>query len=160
MKIGIAGGLGILAAFFVYSLLRPLSITGHVVVDVYAVAVLVFGTRHGEIPGAIMGAVCGLIVDAFSIGVFGLAGLSLTAGGFLAGFISRKINILSWARTLLFFTVLSTGMFLIWAGLNVLVGLSQIPWSGGLILLRPVTTAMAAAFFHELIRRIEARHER
>lgn len=160
MKTGIAGGLGILAAFFVFSLLRPLSIQGHVVVDVFAAAVLLFGTLRGEIPGAVMGAVCGLIVDAFSIGVFGLAGLSLTAGGFLAGFVSRKINILSWTRTLLFFTLLSAGIFFVWAGLTVLIDPSQIPWSGGLVLLRPVVTGVAATLLHGLIRRIEARHER
>jgi len=160
MRNWIAGGIGIVAAFLVFSLLRPLSTPADLILDVFSVAVLVFGTMEGEVPGAVFGAVCGLIVDAFSLGVFGLAGLSLTPGGFLAGYVSRKINIQPMFRTFLFFTVLALGMFAGWAGLTVLVGRSPLPWSGGLIVLRPIASAVAASVLYEGIRRIKARHAR
>ena len=160
MKSWIAGGIGIVAAVLVFSLLRPLSAPADLVVDVFSVAVLVFGTLRGEVPGAVFGAVCGLIVDAFSLGVFGIAGLSLTPGGFLAGYVSRKINIQPFFRTFVFFIVLAVGMFAGWAGLTVLVGRSPLPWSGGLVVLRPVVSAVVASAIYEGIRRIKARHER
>jgi len=160
MRNGLYGGASILAAYLVFSLFRPLSGPLDLVVDVFAVAVLLFGTLRGEIPGAVFGAICGLVVDAFSLGVFGLAGLSLTAGGFLAGYVSRKINIQVFFRSLLFFLVLSAGTFAAWAGLVALVGRSPLPWSGGLVLLRPAVTAIAATLIHDGIRRIKARHDR
>ena len=160
MRDWIYGGASVLGGFLIFALLRPLSGPLDLVVDVFSVAVLLFGTLRGEIPGAVFGAVCGLIVDAYSLGVFGLSGLTLTAGGFLAGFVSRKINILVFYRTFLFFLVLSAGTFAAWAGLVGLVGRSPLPWSGGLILLRPAVTALAAALIHEALRRFKARHER
>ena len=95
MKTGIVGGLAILASTLVFFLLRSLPFSGSLIVDVFTVAVLLYGTFYGEIPGAVLGAIGGLIVDTFSLGIFGLSGMSLTAGGFLAGFVSRKINIQS-----------------------------------------------------------------
>ena len=160
MKNALYGGIAVIAAYLVFSLIRPLAGSIDLVVDVFTVAVLLFGTFRGEIPGAVCGAVCGLIVDSFSLGVFGLAGLSLTAGGFLAGYVSRKINILVFYRTFLFFLVLAVGTFAAWAGLTALVGRSPLPWAGGLILLRPAITAVIASLLHEGIRRIKARHDR
>lgn len=160
MRDWLYGGATAAAAYLLFSLLRPLSGGLDVIIDVFAVAVLLFGTLRGEIPGAVFGAICGLIVDAFSLGVFGLAGLSLTAGGFFAGYVSRKINIQVFFRTLLFFFVLSTGMFIVWAGLVALVGRTPLPWAGGLVLLRPAVTAAAASLIHEGLRRLKARHDR
>jgi len=160
MKTGIAGGLAILAVTLVCSLFRSLPFSAALSVDVFTVAVLLFGTFTGEIPGAVLGAIAGLIVDSFSLGIFGLSGMSLTAGGFLAGFVSRKINIQSWTRLLLFFVVLSAGVFAAGTGLTFLIGRSPIPWAGGLLLVRPAVTAVAAVLIHESIRRWKARHDR
>jgi cell shape-determining protein MreD len=160
MKTGIAGGLSILAATLVFFLFRSLPFAGSVIADVFTVAVLLFGTFYGEIPGAVLGAIGGLIIDTFSLGIFGLSGMSLTAGGFLAGFVSRKINIQSWTRSLLFFAVLSIGVFAAGTGLAFLIGRSPIPWAGGLLLVRPSVTAVAAVLLHESIRRWKVRHDR
>ena len=98
----IRGGLTVLAAFLVFSALRQISLSLAIGVDVFTVAVIVYGVSEGEIAGAIMGMVCGLIIDAFSLGLFGLAGLSKTVTGFLAGFISRKINVQPPGRMIVF----------------------------------------------------------
>ena len=160
MRNWIDGALAAAAAFLAFSLLRPLSASADLVVDVFSVAVLVFGTHKGEAPGAVFGAACGLIVDAFSLGVFGLAGLSLTLGGFLAGYVSRKINIQPFFRMFAFFAVLAAGTFAGWAVLSALIGRSPLPWSGGLLLLRPAVSASAAAMINLGIRRWKARRER
>ncbi|MHB8055000.1 MAG: hypothetical protein ACYDH3_07120 [Candidatus Aminicenantales bacterium] len=160
MKTWLAGAGTILAAYLVFTLIGPLAAPAAVVVDVFTVAVLLFGTIRGEIPGAVMGAVCGLIVDAFSLGVFGLAGLVLTAGGYLAGYVSRKINIHRWYRMFLFFFILAAVTFAAWVGLTLAVARNPLPWAGGLIVLRPVATAVAAALIYEATRRLKARHDR
>lgn len=160
MKTWLAGAGILAAAYLAFALIGPLAAPAAVVVDVFSVAVLLFGTIHGEIPGAILGSVCGLIVDAFSLGVFGLSGLVLTAAGFLAGFVSRKINILRWYRMLLFFFVLAVAAFVAWIGLTAAVARNPLPWSGGLILLRPAATAVACALIFEGRRRFKTRHDR
>jgi cell shape-determining protein MreD len=160
MKTAIAGGLTILASTLVFFLLRSLPFSGSLIVDVFTVAVLLYGTFYGEIPGAVLGAIGGLIVDTFSLGIFGLSGMSLTAGGFLAGFVSRKINIQSWTRSFLFFGLLAVGVFAAGTGLAFLIGGNSIPWAGGLLLARPFVTAVAAVLLHESIRRWKARHDR
>ncbi|MBN1940293.1 MAG: hypothetical protein JW843_11960 [Candidatus Aminicenantes bacterium] len=160
MKDGLYGGAALVAAYLLFCLLRPLSGTLDPVVDVFTAAVLLFGAFRGEIPGAVFGAVCGLLVDAFSLGVFGLAGLSLTAGGYLAGTISRKINIQAFFRSLLFFLILSAGTFAAWTGLVALIGRSPMPWAGGWILARPAVTAVAAALLYDFVRRLKTRHDR
>jgi len=160
MKTGIVGGLAILASTLVFFLLRSLPFSGSLIVDVFTVAALLFGTFYGEIPGAVLGAIGGLIVDTFSLGIFGLSGMSLTAGGFLAGFVSRKINIQSWTRSFLFFAVLAVGVFTAGTGLAFLLGGIPIPWAGGLVLARPFVTAVAAVLLHESIRRWKVRHDR
>jgi cell shape-determining protein MreD len=160
MKTGIVGGLAILASTLVFFLFRSLPFSGSLIVDVFTVAVLLFGALYGEIPGAVLGAVGGLIVDTFSLGIFGLSGMSLTAGGYLAGFVSRKINIQSWTRSFLFFAVLAVGVFAAGTGLAFLIGGNPIPWAGGLVLARPFVTAVAAVLLHESIRRWKVRHDR
>lgn len=160
MRVWLAGAATIAAAYLVLSVLGPLAEPAAVVVDVFSVAVLLFGAIRGEIPGAILGAVGGLVVDAFSLGVFGLSGLVLTSAGYLAGYVSRKVNILSWYRMLLFFLILASAAFLAWIGLNAAVARSPLPWSGGFILLRPIATAVACALIFEGRRRFKARHER
>jgi len=160
MKTWIAGAGTILAAYLLFALLGPLAAPAAVVVDIFTIAVLLFGTIRGEIPGAVMGAVCGLIVAAFSLGVFGLAGLVLTAAGYLAGYVSRKINIHRWYRMFFFFFVLAALAFAAWAGLTVAVARSPLPWAGGLVLLRPIATAVASALIYEAYRRLKARHDR
>jgi len=160
MRAWLAGAATIAAAYLVFALIGPLAAPAAVVVDVFSVAVLLFGTIRGEIPGAILGAVCGLIVDAFSLGVFGLSGLILTPAGFLAGSISRKINILRWYRMLLFFFFLAVAAFVAWIGLTSAVARNPMPWSGGLILLRPAATTVACALIYDGRRRFKARHDR
>jgi cell shape-determining protein MreD len=160
MKTWLTGAVTVIAAYVVFALIGPLAAPGAVIADVFTVAVLLFGTIRGEIPGAVMGAACGLIVDAFSLGVFGLAGLVLTPAGYLAGFISRKINIVRWYRMLLFFFVLAVAAFSAWAGLTAAVARSPLPWAGGFLVLRPVATTAACALFYDARRRFKARHDR
>ena len=68
------GGLTLLAAFVVHAALRWITVPFLIALDVYAVAVILFALVKGEIAGAVMGTACGLVIDSFSLGVFGLAG--------------------------------------------------------------------------------------
>ncbi len=70
-------------------------------------AVLLFAIVKGDVPGAVMGAAAGLFADAFSVGVFGISGFAYTAAGFLSGWVSRRINVMTFLRSFVFLTGLA-----------------------------------------------------
>lgn len=156
----IRGGLTVLAAFLVFSALRQISVPLAIGVDVFAVAVIVHGVSEGEVAGAIMGMVCGLIIDAFSLGLFGLAGLSKTVTGYLAGFVSRKINVQPPGRMIVFAGLLGAADLALGVLLTTLVASEGFPWARGWLLVQPAGTAILATSAIQVIRRIKARHER
>jgi rod shape-determining protein MreD len=156
----INGGLTILAAFLVFSALRQISLPLALGVNVFTVAVIAYGVSEGEVAGAILGAVCGLIIDAFSLGLFGLAGLTKTIIGFLAGFISRKINVQPPGRMAVFAGLLGAGDLALWVLLTTLVAAESFPWARGWLLVQPAGTAILTTAVLQVIRRIKARRER
>lgn len=156
----IRGGLSVLAAFLVFSALRQISLPLALGIDVFTVAVIVHGVSEGEVAGAIVGAICGLIIDAFSHGLFGLAGLSKTVTGFLAGFVSRKINVQPPARMAVFAGLLGAADVALGILLSTLVGAEDVPWARGWILVQPAGTAILATLVIHVLRRTRARHER
>jgi rod shape-determining protein MreD len=160
MRQAIHGGSAILAAFLAASLLRPLTAAVPAAVDIFTLAVLLFALVKGETAGAVLGAVSGLVVDGFSLGVFGVAGVSLTAAGFLTGYVSRKLNVQPWPRTLALFMAMASFQLALWIGLTTLIGGEGVPWNGGFIFLRPALTAALATAGHVLYSRLKARHER
>lgn len=159
MRDVIKGGLAILATFVVFSALRWISLAVPLAVNVFTVAVILFGLVRGEVAGAVFGMVCGLIIDTFSLGVFGLAGLANTVTGFAAGFISRKLNVLSLRRLFVFMAVLSCCDLGVWIALTALVFDEGLPWGGGLLAVQPLLTAALGTLTFLAYRRIKARHE-
>lgn len=113
-----------------------------VVFNAFSVVVLYFSVRRGEIFGAVLGTMAGLVQDAFSLGVFGVAGLTKTLLGFWAGFISRRIDVASFGRNILFTFALSFLEMALWVLLTAVVRLRSVNLEGGLVALQPVITAV------------------
>ena len=70
--------LGTLVAVAVYSVAGSAGPELLVVFNAFSVVVLYFSVRRGEVFGAVLGTLCGLTQDAFSLGVFGVSGLTKT----------------------------------------------------------------------------------
>ncbi len=124
-----------------------------IVFNAFSVVVLYFAVRRGEIYGAVLGTMAGLVQDAFSLGVFGVAGLTKTLLGFWAGFISRRIDVASFGRNILFTFTLSFLEMVLWVLLTAVVRLRSVNLEGGLVVLQPVITAVLVSGLLALDRR-------
>lgn len=117
--------------------------------------VVYFALIKGEVYGALTGTVCGLLQDSFSLGVFGLAGLTKTLLGFVTGFVSKKINVIPADRNFIFLFILVSLELVLWKLLASFI-LSERLGSGGiLILFQPAVTALAATIAFQIRRRVE-----
>ncbi len=152
--------LGTLVAVLVYSVAGAGSPALLVVFNAFSVVVLYFSIRRGEIFGALLGTMCGLAQDAFSLGVFGVGGLTKTLLGFWTGYVSKRIDIAPFARNALFMLVMSVLEVVLGVLLTALVRLKPVNLQGGLILLQPVVTAVLGSSLFALERRIQARRSR
>jgi len=152
--------LGTLVAVLVYSVAGAGAPALLVVFNAFSVVVLYFSIRRGEIFGALLGTMCGLTQDAFSLGVFGVGGLTKTLLGFWTGYISRRIDVMPFARNALFMLVMSVLEMLLWVLITALVRLKPVNLQGGLIFLQPVVTAVVGSALFALERRIQARNAR
>jgi len=152
--------LGTVVAVLVYSLAGAGAPALLVVFNAFSIVVLYYSIRRGEVFGALLGTMCGLAQDAFSLGVFGVAGLTKTLLGFWTGFISKRIDVGSLTRNALFMLVMSILETGLWVLLTALVRLKSINLHGGLIFLQPVVTAAVASTLFALERRARARSSR
>lgn len=152
--------LGALAAVLVYSLAGASGPRLLIVFNAFSVVVLFFSVRRGELFGALLGTLCGLAQDTYAMGVFGVAGLTKTLLGFWTGFISRRVDVASFARSALFLLVMSVLEMVLWVVITAVVRLETVNWHGGLVLLQPVVTAVAAGLLVAVERRIAARRSR
>jgi rod shape-determining protein MreD len=152
--------LGTLVAVLVYSVAGAGTPALLVVFNAFSVVVLYFSIRRGEVFGALLGTMCGLAQDAFSLGVFGVAGLTKTMLGFCTGYISRRIDVAPFTRNALFMLIMSVLEMVLWVLLTAVVRLKPVNLQGGLILLQPVVTALLGSFLFALERRIRSRNSR
>ena len=113
-----------------------------VVFNAFTVVVLYFAIRRGELFGAVLGTAAGLVQDAFSLGVFGVAGLTKTLLGFWAGYVSRRIDVAPFGRNVLFTFVLSVLETLLWMLLTAVVRPGSVNLQGGLAAVQPAVTAV------------------
>jgi len=140
--------LTIICALVLFSGLTKISPESAMVLNVFNLVVLYFAMEKGEVTGAIMGSAVGLIQDSFSIAVFGIAGISKTIMGFLAGYISKRINIAPFFRRLIFIFIMLLLEGLIWMALYSFVIAERFYTSRGWLFLQPVsTTALAFIVF-------------
>lgn len=94
-------------------------------VDLVLVVVVYSALAAGRVAGMLTGTFAGLVQDAMSGGVIGMAGLSKTVVGFLAGIVGTQFIVShSASRFVVFFlaTVLNAAIFM---GLYELLGLRQ-----------------------------------
>ncbi|MGA2360872.1 MAG: rod shape-determining protein MreD [Candidatus Aminicenantales bacterium] len=150
-------GLATAAAFFFYSLLGGFGPSTLFVLNAFSVVVVTFSVGQGEIFGAALGAVCGLIQDSFSLGVFGVAGLTKTLLGFWTGYVSRRMDVTPFFRNVAFLLVMSSLELVLWVLLNALVLREHVDLRHGLIVLQPLVTALLGSFILNVARRIQAR---
>lgn len=139
--------IAILAAFLGYSLLGSAARELIYLVNFFSIIVIVVAMKKGGLFGAVLGTVCGLLQDSFSFGVFGVAGLTKTILGFMAGGISRRIDVSGLGRNFVFTLILSTLELVLWMLLAALVRRQPIFIDHGLMLLQPLVTAMLGSLF-------------
>jgi len=152
--------LGTLVAVLVYSVAGAGAPALLVVFNAFSVVVLYYSIRRGEVFGALLGTMCGLVQDAFSLGVFGVAGLTKTLLGFWTGYVSRRIDVAPFARNALFMLVMAVLEMMLWLLLTALVRVRSIDLRGGLVFLQPVVTALMGGLVFALDRWARARSAR
>ncbi len=156
MRHFIEGLIGIVLAVVLHAVLGKLSPSLLVVFNVFSWVVLYFGLTRHEVFGAVMGTVCGLLQDSFSLGVFGVGGLTKTLLGFGAGYISRKINVTPTTRTFIFVLALAAVELLLWKSLVLFLFGERFSVSAGLVFLQPLFTALFVTVSFQVQRRTEA----
>jgi rod shape-determining protein MreD len=153
----LGAGLATLAAFLFYALLGSARPSTLVVLNGFSIVVVSFSVGRGEVFGAVLGAVCGLVQDSFSLGVFGVAGLTKTLLGFWTGHVSRRIDVVPFLRNTLFLLIMSTLELILWVLVSALVLKEQVDFRRGLVFVQPVVTALAGSLILAAARRIRAR---
>ena len=146
--------LGTLAAVLVYSFAGASGPRLLIVFNAFSVVVLYFSIRRGEVFGALLGTLCGLAQDTFSLGVFGVAGLTKTLLGFWAGFVSRRVDVAPFFRNAAFMLAMSVLEVILWVSITAAVRLESVNLHGGLILLQPLVTAVLGSSLLAVERRI------
>jgi rod shape-determining protein MreD len=132
------------AAFVFYSLLGGSAPYVLYVFNAFSIIVVVFAIKRGAVFGGVLGTVCGLLQDSFSFGVFGVAGLTKTLLGLLAGYVSAEVDVTSPRRSGLFILVISFLEVMLWMALVGLVRGQRLNLQDGLLLLQPFATAFLA----------------
>lgn len=148
---------GILAAFLLYTLFRKVSLTLVETLNFFTLAVIYFALTKGEIFGALMGMVCGFVSDSFSLGVFGIAGIANTITGFLTGYISKKINFLSFLRSFVFIGLMAGLELVLLIFLSSLIFSETLNTERGLIFFQPITTGLLGSLLFLLMRKIKSK---
>jgi rod shape-determining protein MreD len=153
----VRAALATLASFAFYSLLGAARPSTLIVLNAFSMVVVIFSVGRSEVFGAVLGSVCGLVQDSFSLGVFGVAGLTKTLLGFWTGYVSRRIDVASFFRTAVFLLVMSVLELILWGLLNALVLREPVDFRHGLMLLQPFVTALLGSVILHFARRVRAR---
>jgi rod shape-determining protein MreD len=154
MKDLIDAGIGILVAFILYTILGKVSPSLLQIFNFFILVVLYFAIAKGEVFGACLGTICGLIQDSFSLGIFGVSGLTQTLMGYLGGFISNKINVAPLKRTFVFIFLMASFELLLWSGLYILIFSQMVNTGKGLLFFQPLISAFLGILLFPFLRRI------
>jgi rod shape-determining protein MreD len=154
----IKAGIGIIAAFFLFTILNRISYSLVATTNVFTMIVIHMALIKGEVFGAGMGMACGLVVDSISLGVFGIAGIANTITGFLAGYISRTINVLSLVRSFVFIGIMAGIELGIRTFFVSLVFGGAVNTEKGLIFLQPLSTAFLGSLLLFIRKKIRKKH--
>ncbi len=141
-------------AVVLFSVLTKISPVFALVLNVFNLLVLYYAFEEGEIYGAVMGSVFGLIQDSFSIGVFGIAGFSKTIMGFLAGYISRRINVVPFVRRAVFIFIMLVLEVFLWMFLYSFAIHEEFYTAKGWLFMQPVFTTVLAFIVFPLLKKL------
>jgi len=145
--------LGIILAVVLHALLGKISASLLFLFNVFSWVVLYFSLMKHEVFGAVIGTVCGLLQDSFSLGLFGVGGLTKTLLGFTTGYISRKINVAPVVRNLVFLLIVSTIELALWKFLVFFLFRERFALGGGLVFFQPLATAFFVTLLFQIIQR-------
>ncbi len=145
------------AAVLLYSLAGAAGPSVLVAFNAFSVVVIYFSVRRGEVFGAFAGTACGLVQDAFSLSVFGTAGLTKTLLGFLTGYVAGRIDVSPAPRMAAFLLVVSTFELGAWVLLSWAVRQEAVGLHRGLLLVQPLVTALLGTSLFLAERRFLAR---
>lgn len=145
------------AAVLLYSLAGAAGPSVLVAFNAFSIVVIYFSVRRGEVFGAFTGTACGLVQDAFSLSVFGTAGLTKTLLGFLTGYVAGRIDVSPAPRMGAFLFVVSTLELGAWVLLSWIVRGEAVGLHGGLLFVQPLVTALLVTAFALAERRFLAR---
>jgi len=134
--------LSILIAILLYTTLSKIFPFLIYLFNFFSLVVIYFAIRKEEVLGACLGAACGLIQDSLSLGVFGVYGLAKTVTGYLAGYLSKKVDLFSIFRIFVFILVLVSIEFILWLLLYSFVFSEKISFGKGVLLFQPLGTAL------------------
>jgi len=146
----------VLAAFVLYSLLGRISPAAVLLFNFFSLVVFFFAVEKGEVYGACLGAVCGLIQDSLSLRVFGVSGMAKTLAGYLAGNVAAKVNVLPMRRQFVFLFLLTAVEYAVWAGLYSFLFSEKLFTAGGWTFLQPLATAALGTAVYPLFRKLKA----
>lgn len=134
--------IGVLAVFLFHTIFGRISPSVLLLLNVFSLVVVYFAMEKGEVFGSCFGAGCGLLQDYFTFGVYGVAGLAKTITGFLAGYISKKIDVHPPMRSFFFLFLLLSFDLVLWALLYSFIVPETIYTGGGLIYAQPLASAL------------------
>lgn len=151
------GAAAVLAAFLVFSLAGRAGTSAALVLNAFGIAVILFAMAKGEVAGALLGSACGLLQDAFTFGVFGVAGLSKTLLGIAAGYAARKLHVRPLLRSFVFVFACAAGELAVWSFLYAVVFSRGLAAAAPALLFQPLVTAALGSGLLALARRLKAR---
>jgi rod shape-determining protein MreD len=148
-------GIGILVAFLFYTIFSRVSPSFLLFFNIFSLVVFFFAAEKGEIFGSCLGAACGLLQDYFSFGVYGVAGLAKTISGYLAGYISKKIDVQPPIRNFFFLLILLSFELIVWALLYSFIIPENLNTGNGLLFFQPLITAFVGSVLFFLMKKIK-----
>lgn len=125
------------------------------VFNAFSLIVIYFSITKGEVGGAFSGTVCGLVQDAFSSGIFGVAGLTKTLFGILVGYFSQRIFVVPFFRKFVFLLIMASLEFGFWLGLKSVIFSERVLHLGGLVYFQPFVTAFLGSLLFVLKKKFE-----
>ena len=146
---------GIIFAFVIYLILGKISISLVQLFNIFGLVVIYFGIKKGEIFGAFLGAGFGLIQDSFTIGVFGVAGLSKTIIGFISGYVPRRIDVMPFFRCSLFTFILLSLDLVLWTFLSSFLFSEKIYIGKSLYTFQPLATVILGSLLFLFLRKLK-----
>lgn len=145
--------LSVVVAFLLYTVFSKISLSLLHLFNFFSLVVIYFASEKGEIYGACLGTICGIIQDSFSLSVFGVAGIAKTIMGFSAGYFAGKINVIPFRRSFIFIFILISVELIIWASLFTFIFSERVSTSQSLLFFQPLCTALLGSTIFYFVRK-------